>query len=70
MVYAAALCPISYEPELKQLGFADSKTLTHQTRSNLLQIMIDKAGSIEWNVKVLSPSDISMAMTRKIPYNL
>ncbi|EGF98528.1 uncharacterized protein MELLADRAFT_46031 [Melampsora larici-populina 98AG31] len=70
MVYAASFCPVDFSEELKSLGFADSKTLTHQKRCNLFESIVQSSGKIQWNVKVMSPSDISMGMSRRSPYNL
>ncbi|KAH9819299.1 ribonuclease H-like domain-containing protein [Melampsora americana] len=70
MVYASAFCPLDFSEELASLGFADSKTLTHQKRMDLFEALNQRSGQIDWNVKVMSPSDISMGMSRRSPYNL
>lgn len=77
MVYGAAFCTRAFsEKKLKELGFADSKTLTHQRREELLDTIVhppaDQAPDerVEWNVQVLTPAAISQGMNRRNPYNL
>ncbi|PLW07762.1 hypothetical protein PCANC_08117 [Puccinia coronata f. sp. avenae] len=77
MVYGAAFCTQAFaNDKLVELGFADSKTLTHKRREELLEMIvhppIDQPPNerVEWNVKVLTPADISQGMNRRSPYNL
>ncbi|WAR55401.1 hypothetical protein PtB15_6B142 [Puccinia triticina] len=77
MVYGAAFCTQAFaEDKLIALGFADSKTLTHKRREELLEMIVHPPKDqplnerVEWNVKVLTPADISQGMNRRSPYNL
>jgi ribonuclease HII len=69
-VYGVAFCKVSYEEPLKLLGFADSKTLTHEQRKNLLQTICSCPDDLKWAVRVMSPHDISRHMLQKAAYNL
>ncbi|KNZ51148.1 ribonuclease HII [Puccinia sorghi] len=77
MVYGAAFCTQAFaQDKLVDLGFADSKTLTHKRREELLEMIVHPPidqplnQRVEWNVKVLTPADISQGMNRRTPYNL
>ena len=77
MVYGAAFCTQAFaQDKLVDLGFADSKTLTHKRREELLEMIVHPPVDqplnqrVEWNVKVLTPADISQGMNRRTPYNL
>lgn len=70
LVYGIAYCPISYQDDLKQIGFADSKALTAQHRDTLLSALIDHKQHLGWSVRVMSPQDISAGMLRRRPVNL
>ncbi|EPQ30570.1 uncharacterized protein PFL1_02094 [Pseudozyma flocculosa PF-1] len=70
LVYGIAYCPLEYQDELKQIGFADSKALTAEKRSTLLSALIDTNTHLGWAVRVMSPQDISSGMLRRRPVNL
>ncbi|CAH7676550.1 ribonuclease H-like domain-containing protein [Phakopsora pachyrhizi] len=77
MVYGAAFCLKTFaEGKLLDLGFADSKTLSHKRREELLESIVNPGPScpveerVEWNVKVLTAADISQGMNRQTSYNL
>lgn len=70
LVYGIAYCPISYQDEMKQIGFADSKALTAERRDNLLSALIHHSQHLGWAVRVMSPQDISAGMLRRRPINL
>lgn len=75
MVYAAAYCPISYKETLSTLSFADSKTLTPQIRSNLLEQLCSPSSehlhsSVGWSTRIMTATDISSDMLSPTPYNL
>ena len=75
MVYAAAYCPISYKETLSTLSFADSKTLTPQIRSNLLEQLCSPSSdqlhsSVGWSTRIMTATDISSGMLSPTPYNL
>jgi len=75
MVYAAAYCPVSYKDTLKTLSFADSKVLTPQIRSDLLEQLCSPSSdhlfnSVGWSARIMTASDISAAMLSPIAYNL
>ncbi|KAI0671744.1 ribonuclease H2 subunit A [Trametes maxima] len=70
MVYGVAYCPVAYKEQLEGLGFADSKTLTAQIRSSLLETLGSDPSNLGWSVRVLSPKAISAGMLRRPPFNL
>ncbi|KAH8994956.1 ribonuclease H2 subunit A [Lactarius akahatsu] len=70
LVYGVAYCPVAYREQLDDLGFADSKTLTSDTRSSLLNTLSGDVANLGWSVRVLSPRDISSGMLRRRPVNL
>ncbi|KAI0078839.1 ribonuclease H2 subunit A [Panus rudis PR-1116 ss-1] len=70
MVYGIAYCPVAYKDHLDNLGFADSKTLTASTRSQLLNTLCSDPANLGWSVNVLCPQAISSGMLRKPPVNL
>ncbi|THV07439.1 ribonuclease H2 subunit A [Dendrothele bispora CBS 962.96] len=70
LVYGVAYCPASYKEQLEKLGFADSKTLTHEIRSSLLQTLQSDPTNLAWSVRVICPQDISSGMLKRPPINL
>jgi ribonuclease H2 subunit A len=75
MVYAVAYCPISYKETLQTLSFADSKVLTPQVRSDLLEQLCSPSSdhlfaSVGWSTRVMTATDISADMLSPTPYNL
>ncbi|KAH9935251.1 ribonuclease H2 subunit A [Amylocystis lapponica] len=70
LVYGVAYCPATYQEKLDALGFADSKTLTAQTRSSLLETLCSDPANLGWSVRVLCPQAISSGMLRRPPTNL
>ncbi|EGN99265.1 hypothetical protein SERLA73DRAFT_160724 [Serpula lacrymans var. lacrymans S7.3] len=70
LVYGVAYCPASYQADLEELGFADSKTLTAEKRSLLLSILGSDPKNLGWSVRVISPQAISSGMLRVPPTNL
>ncbi|SPO31524.1 related to 35 kDa ribonuclease H [Ustilago trichophora] len=70
LVYGIAYCPISYQDDMKQIGFADSKALTAERRDHLLSALMDDSSHLGWAVRVMSPQDISAGMLRRRPINL
>ncbi|OCB84711.1 hypothetical protein A7U60_g8233 [Sanghuangporus baumii] len=70
MVYGVAYCPVAYKSQLEELGFADSKTLTHDNRTGLLEILGSDPENLAWSVRVISPQAISSGMLRRPPTNL
>ncbi|KAI0833470.1 ribonuclease H2 subunit A [Trametes gibbosa] len=70
LVYGVAYCPVAYKEDLEKLGFADSKTLTAQIRSSLLETLGSDPPNLGWSVRVLSPKAISAGMLRRPPVNL
>ncbi|KAI0359871.1 ribonuclease H2 subunit A [Trametes cingulata] len=70
LVYGVAYCPVAYKDDLEKLGFADSKTLTAQIRSSLLETLGSDPANLGWSVRVLSPRAISAGMLRRPPVNL
>src|SRR5579871_577240 len=75
MVYALAYCPVSYKDTLKTLSFADSKVLTPQIRSDLLEELCSPSSehlfnSVGWSTRIMTARDISAAMLSPTGYNL
>ncbi|EIM21266.1 ribonuclease HII [Wallemia mellicola CBS 633.66] len=70
LVYGIAYCNLDYEDTLKDVGFADSKALTAESRQTLLDKLISLSDQLAWSVRVMSPQDISAGMLKKVPYNL
>ncbi|KAE9400242.1 ribonuclease HII, partial [Gymnopus androsaceus JB14] len=71
LVYGVAYCPAAYrDNQLEELGFADSKTLTPQIRSSLLETLRSDPDNLGWSVRVISPQAISSGMLRRPPTNL
>ncbi|PFH52972.1 hypothetical protein AMATHDRAFT_138731 [Amanita thiersii Skay4041] len=70
LVYGVAYCPAAYNEELEKLGFADSKTLTPETRASLLETLSSDPDNLGWSVRVISPQAISSSMLRRPPTNL
>ncbi|KAJ3815543.1 ribonuclease H2 subunit A [Lentinula lateritia] len=70
LVYGVAYCPVSYRNQLEELGFADSKTLTPEIRSNLLETLQSDPDNLGWSVRVISPQAISSGMLRRPATNL
>ncbi|KAL3243489.1 hypothetical protein MRX96_020549 [Rhipicephalus microplus] len=69
MVYGIAYCPLSAESQLKELGFADSKTLTEEKREELLKA-VEKTSFLGYMVEVIPPSVISGHMLDVTKYSL
>ena len=75
MVYAVAYCPLSYKDTLKTLSFADSKVLTPQVRSELLEGLCSTTSdhlhnSVGWSTRIMTATDISADMLSPTGYNL
>ncbi|KAK4049575.1 hypothetical protein OIV83_004073 [Microbotryomycetes sp. JL201] len=69
-VYGIAFCRAEYNEPLKELGFADSKTLKEAEREHLFEVILDHAKDVKYAVTVMSPTDISAGMLRRLPYDL
>ncbi|UYV83507.1 RNASEH2A [Cordylochernes scorpioides] len=70
MVYGATYCPISHLDKLKELGFADSKTLNEKQREDLFGVVQGAEDFMGWLVDILSPSTISNNMLQREKYSL
>ncbi|KIO34723.1 hypothetical protein M407DRAFT_64190, partial [Tulasnella calospora MUT 4182] len=70
MVYGVAFCPAEYKEQLDEMGFNDSKQLTAETRSSLLESLSSDPQNLGWAVRVLSPQDLSSSMLSRPPTNL
>ncbi|KAK9464337.1 ribonuclease HII-domain-containing protein [Lipomyces arxii] len=71
MVYALSYCLKSYSANLKLLGFADSKTLTHETRVRLFKQVCNVEceedelfRNVGWSTRIMTARDISSEMLR------
>jgi len=70
MVYGICYCPVSMAEKLANLGFADSKTLTEESRDKLLEVIEENSEFIGWAVKIISPTQISNDMLRRCKISL
>ncbi|CAK7900614.1 ribonuclease H2 subunit A [[Candida] anglica] len=78
MVYGIAYCLEKYSKELKKFGFADSKTLKEEKRTELFQIMDQEEHELNvnvgWATRTMTARDISSGMLQpshgKGSYNL
>ncbi|RWS29745.1 ribonuclease H2 subunit A-like protein [Leptotrombidium deliense] len=73
MVYSVAYIPASMKGQMKEIGFADSKTLTEEKRTDLFEnINSGKISNVQlgWIADVLSPVTISNSMLKRCKYNL
>ncbi|KAF3085626.1 hypothetical protein TWF102_010091 [Orbilia oligospora] len=68
MVYGIAYCVSDYEKSLSKKGFDDSKKLTAEVRSDLLQEICtsdtELHANVGWAVRVMSARDITSGMLR------
>ncbi|CAD5115507.1 DgyrCDS4474 [Dimorphilus gyrociliatus] len=69
MVYGLCICPVSKKEDLKNMSFADSKTLNEQQRDDLMQELM-KATDYGYLVHALSSRFISNSMLGRTKYNL
>lgn len=68
MVYGIAICPVSKKSILKDLGCADSKTLSESDREKIFlntNQLEDPVANICWAVDIISPTEISTSMYRR-----
>ncbi|TFY82187.1 hypothetical protein EWM64_g1825 [Hericium alpestre] len=70
LVYGVAYCATSYEEQLNELGFNDSKALTADTRSALLETLNGDLPNLGWSVRIISPQAISSGMLKRPSINL
>ncbi|EIN04881.1 ribonuclease H2 subunit A [Punctularia strigosozonata HHB-11173 SS5] len=71
LVYGVAYCTAEFRDSgLQELGFADSKTLTPEVRSQLLETLSSNPEKLSWSVRVLCPQALSAGMLRIPPINL
>ncbi|KAF8739400.1 hypothetical protein AX14_009772 [Amanita brunnescens Koide BX004] len=63
LVYGVAYCPVSYTEQLDELGFADSKTLTPETRAALLDTLCSDPTNLGWSVRVVWYVNTSTAIS-------
>ncbi|KAL0954551.1 hypothetical protein HGRIS_003517 [Hohenbuehelia grisea] len=70
LVYGVAYCPASYNEELDELGFNDSKALSAETRQELLGSLSSDPENLGWSVRVICPQAISRGMLRMPATNL
>ncbi|CAH1782497.1 unnamed protein product, partial [Owenia fusiformis] len=70
MVYGIAYCPISMKDKLKDMGLADSKTLSEEKRESLMNSIDEAKDYMGWIVNILAPNAISNGMLRRCKYNL
>ncbi|KAJ9124964.1 hypothetical protein QFC24_002896 [Naganishia onofrii] len=64
-----AYCPKSFQVELEELGFDDSKALSPETRDRLWNAFTEYP-NLCYSSNILSPQDISKHMLKRVPFNL
>ncbi|XP_001199108.1 ribonuclease H2 subunit A [Strongylocentrotus purpuratus] len=70
MVYGTSFCPISWNTQLGELGFADSKTLNEGQREALMKSIQDASDYMGYKVEILSPNYIANSMLRRNKHSL
>jgi len=70
MVYGVCYCPLSKQERLKELGFADSKTLSEQQREELFTVIDSNKELLGWAIDILSPTYLSTCMLGRSKYSL
>lgn len=70
MVYGICYCPLSCQEKLKEMKFADSKTLSEQQREELFASLDQAKDTFGWMLKIISPNVISNSMLSRCKYNL
>lgn len=69
LVYGICFCPITRAQDLRNMGFADSKTLNLEARDKF-RLQIEATEWIDYKVDVIMPQKLSAKMLRKHKYNL
>ncbi|KAL5022714.1 hypothetical protein ScPMuIL_001869 [Solemya velum] len=70
MVYGTCYSPLSAQDKLKEIGLADSKTLSEEQREEMFKKMCEAQDYVGWMVEILSPTFISNSMLKRSKYNL
>ncbi|XP_048575436.1 ribonuclease H2 subunit A isoform X2 [Nematostella vectensis] len=71
MVYGICYCPLSKAEELKNTGFADSKTLTEEEREALFKELSENChGYMGWVIDILTPNFLSNCMLQRTKCSL
>ncbi|KAM9514252.1 LOW QUALITY PROTEIN: ribonuclease H2 subunit A [Guaruba guarouba] len=70
MVYAICYCPLEDLETLKELGVADSKTLSEAERERRFALLEGAGAVLGWALQVLPPQHISASMQRRAKCNL
>ncbi|PSN50660.1 Ribonuclease H2 subunit A [Blattella germanica] len=70
MVYGICFCPIDKAELLKELGCADSKSLTEEKREVIFEKLCNEQDSIGWAFEAISPNTICNSMLRRHKYSL
>lgn len=70
MVYGICYFTLTKSEKVKNLGVADSKTLTEEQREDLFKIIDENKEFIGWAIDILSPNYLSNSMLRRTKYSL
>ncbi|XP_050399804.1 ribonuclease H2 subunit A [Patella vulgata] len=70
MVYGTCYSPLTSGDLLKEMGLADSKTLSEEQRDSMFEKIHKASDKVGWMVEILPPTYISNSMLRRIKYNL
>jgi len=65
MVYGVCYCPVGQDGDLKELGAADSKTLSEEQREKLFTSIHEHNEYIGWSIEMISPAYISNSMYKR-----
>ncbi|XP_066995218.2 ribonuclease H2 subunit A isoform X2 [Anabrus simplex] len=70
MVYGVSYCPLSKVDVFKDLGCADSKSLTETKREDIFENIFKYSDSIGWMVEAIAANTICNNMLRRQKYTL
>ncbi|ESP00443.1 hypothetical protein LOTGIDRAFT_200807 [Lottia gigantea] len=70
MVYGTCYSPLTTGDKLKEMGLADSKTLSEEQRDSMFEKIKEASDVVGWIVEILPPTYISNSMLRRSKYNL
>ncbi|XP_069677902.1 ribonuclease H2 subunit A-like [Periplaneta americana] len=70
MVYGICYCPLSKAEIFKEVGCADSKSLTEEKREIIFGKLCNEQESVGWAIEAISPNNICNSMFRRQKHSL
>ncbi|XP_041370470.1 ribonuclease H2 subunit A-like isoform X2 [Gigantopelta aegis] len=70
LVYGICYCPVENNELLKEMGLADSKTLSEEQRESMFEKISEARDTVGWIVEIISPTVICNKMLQRTKYNL